>query len=201
MLYLKCTAAIQKVVGLRKENLADVMETDAPLGNWYVNQFEADRRNIFIFMSESTLLSFILFQGKRPITTETLPNMLLAGLQQLLEMRGLSNSAIKKAVANYEVGVYAKTDSRSTLGSLNDLAHTYRYMIEYHGGLASCDLTDIIMKLNEMPQRKLDWNCSWDVVQAKLEMLCAVSTGRCNTCIKSFGRRLKSQCLSWPPIQ
>ena len=172
MLYLKCTASVQKLVGLRKENLADALENRAPLGNWYVNLFEADGWNIYIFMSESTLLSFILYQGRKPITVESLPNMLLAGLQQLLEMRGLSKPAIEKALLDYESGVYAKTDSRSALGSMNDLVHFYRHLIESQGGLASCDLTGIIMKVNEMPQRKLEWNSSWDVTQAKLEMLC-----------------------------
>ena len=83
MLYLKCTQEVQKVVGLRKENLAMAEPSDAPLGNWYVNRFNLGRRKAYIFMSETTLLSFILFQGKRPVTTESLPSMLLAGLQQV----------------------------------------------------------------------------------------------------------------------
>ncbi len=168
MLYLKCTLEVQKAVGLQKENLADAGTTDAPLGNWYINRFETDRRKIYIFMSESTLLSFLLFQGKNPVTVQSLPNMMLAGLQQLLEMRGLPSEAINRAFAHYESGVYAKTDSRSSLGSLNDLVHCYRHMIEFQGGLASCDLTDIIMKVNDMPQRKLKWRKSWAVAQAKL---------------------------------
>lgn len=172
MLYLKCTSTVQKAVGLRKENLANAGTTDAPLGNWYINRFEADRRNIYIFMSESTLLSFILIQGKNPITSQSLPNMMLAGLQQLLEMRGLPSEVIDRAFAHYELGLYAKTDSRSFLGSLNDLVQTYRYIIEFEGGLASCDLTGIIMKVNEMPQRKLKWSNSWDVALAKLAMRC-----------------------------
>lgn len=170
MLYLKCTAIVQKLIGLRKENLTDAMETDAPLGNWYVNRFEADRRQIFIFMNESTLLSFILFKGKKPITFESFPTLLLAGLQQLLEMRGLPHASIEKSLRHYESGAYAKTDSRSALGTLNDLAHLYRYLIESQGGLASCDLTSIIMKVNEMPQRKLEWSNSWEVAREKLEM-------------------------------
>lgn len=171
MLYLKCTSLVQKAVGLRKENIADAGTTDAPLGNWYINRFQANRRNIYIFMSESTLLSFILLQGKNPITVQSLPNMMLAGLQQLLEMRGLPSEAIDRAFIHCESGIYAKTDSRSSLGSMNDLVKVYKHMIEFQGGLAKCDLTDIIMKVNDMPQRKLEWNKSWDVAQAKLAVL------------------------------
>jgi hypothetical protein len=172
MLYLKCTAEVQKALGLRKENLIKAGETDAPLGNWYINRFDADGRHIYIFMSEPTLLSFILFQGQKPVTPQRLPNMMLAGLQQLLEMRGLPSAAVGRAVTPYEAGLYAKTDSRSSLGCLNELVHAYRYMIESNGGLGSCDLTGIIMRVNDMPQRKLEWATSWDVTQARLSVLC-----------------------------
>lgn len=168
MLYLKCTQEVQKVVGLRKENLAMAEPSDAPLGNWYVNRFNLGRRKAYIFMSETTLLSFILFQGKRPVTTESLPSMLLAGLQQLLQMKGLSESAIDKAFGHYGAGLYAKTDSRADLGSMNDLVNHYQCRVEYEGGLSHCDLTSIIMAVNDMPQRRIGWQTSWDAVRRKL---------------------------------
>jgi hypothetical protein len=168
MLYLKCTQEVQKAVGLRKENLALPQPTDACLGNWYVNRFNLGRQKAYIFMSETTLLSFILFQGKKPVTINSLPNMLLAGLEQLLLMKGLPQSAIDKAFEHYDAGLYARTDSRSDLGSLNDLVSQYQVSVEFEGGLAHCDLTNIIMKINETPQRRLGWQCSWDAVQSRL---------------------------------
>ncbi len=87
-------------------------------------------------------------------------------------MRELSGAAIDRVFAHYESGAYVKTDSRSTLGSMNELVHIYRYMIESQGGLVSCGLTGIIMKINDMPQRKLEWSNSWDITQAKLSILC-----------------------------
>lgn len=98
MLYLKCTGDVQKAIGLRKENLADALPSEAPLGNWYVHRFNLARSKAYIFMSEATLLSFILFQGKKPITAESLPGMFMAGLSQLLEMRGLPAPAVRRAI-------------------------------------------------------------------------------------------------------
>ncbi len=170
MLYLKCTQEIQNVIGLRKENLAAAESTAAPLGNWYVNRFDLGRRKAYIFMSDTTLLSFILFQGKKPVTHESLPDMLLAGLEQLLQMKGLPASAIDKAFEHYDSVLYAKTDNRSDLGSLNDLAKQYQWRMEFKGGLSHCDLTSIIMSINEMPQRRIDWQTSWDIVQSKLKL-------------------------------
>jgi len=168
MLYLKCTQEVQKVVGLHKANLASPEPSEAPLGNWYVNRFNLGRRKAYIFMSETTLLSFILFQGKKPVTIESLPNMLLAGLEQLLQMKGLPASAIDQAFKHYDAGLYAKTDSRSDLGSLNDLVNNYQWRVESEGGLSHCDLTGIIMSINDMPQRRIGWQTSWDAVQSRL---------------------------------
>jgi len=115
MLYLKCTNEVQKTIGLKKANLAAASSSEAALGNWYINRFVIGRTNIFIFMSDVTLLSFILFQGKKPVTAERLPNMMLGGLDQLLKMRSFSDLSIHKALEPYTVGLFAKTDSRSDL--------------------------------------------------------------------------------------
>ena len=170
MLYLKCTGAVQKILGLPKTLLTDAIPSTAPLGNWYVHCFGIGRRKAYIFMSDATLLSFILFQGKKPVTVETLPNMMLAGLEQLLQMRGISQDAIERAMVPYHEGLFAKTDSRSDLGSLNDLVQRYQWVIEREGGLDGCDLTDIIMGTNAMPQRRLGWCTSWEVTQSKLQL-------------------------------
>lgn len=79
MLYLKCTGVVQKALGLPKTVLADAIPSSAPLGNWYVHRFDTGRRKAYVFMSATTLFSFILFQGKKPVTAETLPNMMLGG--------------------------------------------------------------------------------------------------------------------------
>ena len=103
MLYLKCTGIVQKALGVSKVLVVDPLPNSAPLGNWYVNRFNIGRRKAYIFMSEATLLSFILFQGKKPVTAETLPTMMLAGLAQLLQMRGFDERAIEGALVQYVV--------------------------------------------------------------------------------------------------
>jgi hypothetical protein len=171
MLHLKCTGIVQKILKLPKSMLAEALPNPAPLGNWYVNRFDIGRRKAYVFMSETTLLSFILFQGKKPVTVETLPTMLLAGLAQLLNMHGFSEDAIERAMVHYQDGFFARTNSRHDLGSLNDLVQRYQWIIESDGGLDHCDLTSIIMGTNNMPQRRLGWCTSWEVTQSKLLLL------------------------------
>lgn len=120
-------------------------------------------------MSESTYLSFILYQGRKPVTASTLPDVMLAGMKQLLQMGGYSGGVIESVLAFYHSGLFSKTDSRSVLGVLNDLVLCYQTAIDAGGGMDFCDLTSIIMEMNKMPQRTLQWSNSWEAVQAKLE--------------------------------
>ena len=168
MVYLKCTGEVQKALGLRKDQLAEPQTVAAPLGSWYVHRFSVGRTRFFLFMSEVSLLSFLLFQGGKPVNVQTLPPMFMAGLSQLLSMKGVDAVRIENAIASYHTGLFSKTDSRTKLGSMNDLVRCYTTMIESQGGLDSCDLTAIIMKINEMPQRVLGWKTSWDVTFAAL---------------------------------
>ena len=166
MLYLKCTAEVQKAIGLSKGALSEATPASAPLGHWYVHRFSVGRTRFFLFMSEVSLLSFVLHKGRKPVTAETLPGLFLAGLSQLLDMKGMDAATIEQTVAPYLSGRFAKTDSRKTLGCMNDLVFHYSAMVEQQGGLASCDLFSIILSANEIPQRTLGWKISWDVTES-----------------------------------
>lgn len=156
--------AVQKVVGLRKGDLTEAEASTTPLGHWYVHRFPIGQTQFFLFMNEASLLSFVLYQGKKPVTPKTLPIMFLMGLHQLLTMKGYQASVIDQVVTGYRDGLFSKTDSRKALGCMNDLVNLYTAMVEAAGGIHECDLTGIIMRLNEMPQRTLDWGTSWDAV-------------------------------------
>lgn len=171
MLFLKCTADVQKHIGLPKTQLLPAVPSEAPLGDWMVNSFLIERRQAFIFMSESTLLSFILLKGRVRMTPQRLPEMLLGGLEQLLKMKGFADAAIARALEPYLVVGYAKNDNRSAMGCMKELVWNYQVMIDDRGGLAHCDLTKTIFKINDTPQRTLGWASSWDVTQSKLGLL------------------------------
>ena len=113
MLYLKCTADVQKTIGLHKSQLSPIESSEAPLGHWMVNRVVVERRRAYIFMSESTLPSFIFLSGKVPMTPQRLPDMLIGGLVQLLQMRDLPGDAIALAIDLYIEFRYAKNDNRA----------------------------------------------------------------------------------------
>jgi hypothetical protein len=166
MLYLKCTAEVRKAIGLRDAQLIKAQPNLAPLGNWYIHRFPIGRTRVFLFMSEVSLLSFVLYQDKKKIDAKVLPNMFLIGLDQLLTMLGINDDSRERLMEPYMSGLFSKTDSRQMLGSMSDLMHCYAHSVEMQGGLASCDLTDIILRMNKMPQRTLNWANYWELTQA-----------------------------------
>lgn len=65
MLTLKCTKIVQYLVGLKPSGLIAEQETSGMFGAWYVNQFGVDRKKAVIFMSKTTLVSFVYVGVKK----------------------------------------------------------------------------------------------------------------------------------------
>lgn len=167
MLQLRCTAKVQKELGIKPSELADVKSSDSLLGNWYINIFTVDRRKTFIFMNEKTLLSFILFGVKKSNVRKT-PEMFLAGLEQLLAIEGFDEVTIGSVLKGYDSYEFTKTASKSLLGNMNDLVVMYRHSIQYDGGFKYVDIGEIILNINRTPQKNLGWQYSIEAVSELL---------------------------------
>lgn len=131
--------------------------TDALLGNWSMTDFGVDRRHAFIFMSDKSLLSFLLLEGKTKFELSNLQVLLRNGLAQLLEFMAIPQESINAAIADMDVMAVTKTKDRSILGNLTALVDAYQDGIYRRGGLKSFDLTELILNVNNRPQRRLEW--------------------------------------------
>lgn len=60
-------------------------------------------------------------------------------------------------MSDYESVQYANTNSKSILGSMNDLAFHYKYHIQAQGGAHSYAVPSILKKLNHMPMGALEY--------------------------------------------
>lgn len=138
------------------------------LSDWYVNMFTVDRRKTLIFMNEQTLLSFISF-GIKKSNCSHLDIILRRGIEQLLQMEAVPDPQIDALLREYFTVRYAKTDSRSALGSMNDLIFLYKYAILEDGGFAMCDVGKIIHYINRTPQRNLGWGNSISTLRRLLD--------------------------------
>ena len=167
MIQLRCTGKVQKQLSIKPSELSNIKEPDSTLGNWYLNITTIDRRKTFIFMNESTLLSFILY-GVKKSHSATIHEMFIRALNQLLLFEGFDFEIINLVNDEYHEIEYTKTHSRSLLGNLNDLVENYKYHIYEGGGFQHCDLTSIIRDINRMPQRNIGWEFSINVARELL---------------------------------
>jgi hypothetical protein len=142
--------------------------TDALLGNWTVTDFVVDRRHVFIFMSDKTLLSFLLLEGKMRFDLGNIQLLLRSGLSQVLSFIDVPESRIEAVVRDLDLVSITKTKDRSIMGNLRALVDTYQHIIDRRGGLNSCDLTEVVLNVNDRPQRRLDWATSTEIT---LELL------------------------------
>ena len=168
MLQIRCTAKALKQFGIPAKETSDIRPSDSVLGDWYCNLLTIDRRKCILFMSEKTFYSFLLF-GVRKDNSNSIPHVFANGLHQLLSLDGFSDACIESVFDDYLICELTKTDNRSTLGNMRDLMLHYEHMILYDGGLKSCDLGQIIHKLNRMPQRNIGWGYSIDAVRRLIE--------------------------------
>jgi len=96
--------------------------------------------------------------------------MLFNGLNQLLSLEGFSKNDIEKNMKGCEEIQYTTTNSKTVLGNVNDIVNLYKYSILYDGGLKSCNLSEIIAKINRTPHRNLNWATSIETVKEIMTM-------------------------------
>ena len=95
--------------------------------------------------------------GVKKSNIANIHEVFLKSLNQLLLMEGVDYPVINNLNNEYFNLKYTKTDSKKTLGNMNDLMSLYKHFIYSDGGLKYCDLTDTIHRINRTPQRNIGW--------------------------------------------
>jgi len=168
MLQFRCTAKAQKMLGIKSKDLSEIKTSRSMLGNWYVNISTIDRRKTFLFVNERTLLSFILY-GVKKSNIANMHEMFLAALNQLLLLEGVDDHVINKLNKEYLHFEYTKTNNKRVLGNMNDLMSLYKHFIYSEDGLKYCDLTNIIHRINNTPQKNIGWAYSIELTKELLQ--------------------------------
>ena len=140
-------------MGLKQSDLAESAPDASPLGSWHTNLLYIDYKKCILFVNDKTLFNFIAIGHSRAEIRE-LSVIFVSNLAYILTLEGFSEKKIKEIMREYEPLQYAKTNSKSILGSMNDLAFHYKYHIQNEGRDA---VPSIIRKVNRMPMGVLDY--------------------------------------------
>ena len=137
-------------MGLCKASLSESELTNACLGSWHANLIFIARRKCVLFVNDKTLFNFIVPDVLRA-QIKALSGLFISWLACVLAEEEIPEYVREKIMAEYSQIEYADTNSKSVLGSMNDLAYHYEYLILSEGGVHSSAVPNIIKKLNHMP--------------------------------------------------
>jgi hypothetical protein len=150
MQLIRCTKKLQKEMGLSKASLSESEPADACLGSWHANLIFIARRKCVLFVNDKTLFNFIVPDVSRA-QLKALSGLFVSWLACVLAEEEIPEYVREKIMAEYSQIEYANTNSKSILGSMNDLAYHYEYLILSEGGVHSPAVPGIIKRLNHMP--------------------------------------------------
>lgn len=156
MQLLRCTKKLQKEMGLKPSDLCAEEPHFSYLGSWHANLILIDRRKCVLFVNDKTLFNFIVPDLSRAQIRE-LDKLFKSYLSCVLADAGISEADRARMLSEYDEVGFANTNSKSVLGSMNDLAFHYKYSIMEAGGVHSLAVPGIIRRLNRMPMGALKY--------------------------------------------
>jgi len=164
MQLIRCT---QKLI---KELLIEPSEKEAQpgcIGSWHANLLRIDRRKCVLFTNDRTLYSFFVPGLKRP-EFKRFRDVFRHNLFKCLVNDGFSQTQIEKVLSEYQTIGIAKTNNRSVLGSMNDLAFQIEYRVAAFGGLENTDLIILNSDLNRTPMGAIKYMNSIELLRTML---------------------------------
>jgi len=171
VIYLQCTIAIQRALGVA--GLGEAPAAASVLGNWTVNNVPLGGRRAFLFMSDRSLLSFPLTEGRRPIELRRMPDCLAHGISLLMDALDAPKHTAARLLRETEEVALTKAANRSLLAVHSAIATDYFHRVDRAGGIQHCDLSEVIMAVNQTPRAKLNWATSSEVTLALLQQAAA----------------------------
>lgn len=147
---LRCTQKLLKELGVAP---SDAIAPVGALGAWHANLLRFEMRRCVLFTNDSTLYS-IFVPGLRKPQFQRIKDVFGQSLFRSLRLSGFAQPQIEAVLENidgFEELQVAKTNNRSVLGSMNDLAYQLEWMISSSGGLERCSIDQVNQELNRVP--------------------------------------------------
>ena len=107
-----------------------------------------------LFTQDTTLYSFIVPGLKKP-EFENFRELFGQNLFKNLCLENLSQNQIELVLNQHREIIISKTNNRSVLGSMNDLAYQLKFKIAAMGGLMNVDFSILNHDLNRIPMGAL----------------------------------------------
>ncbi|MEN8132792.1 MAG: hypothetical protein ABFS45_21945 [Pseudomonadota bacterium] len=143
-------------MGLKQSGLCNDEPRFSCLGPWHANLIHIDRRKCVLFVNDKTLFNFIAPDVSRAQIRE-LDKLFKDYLSCVLADESIAEADRVRILSEYNEVGFTNTNSKSVLGSMNELAFHYKYSILEAGGVHSPAVPEITRRLNHMPMSSLKY--------------------------------------------
>lgn len=164
MAIIKCTTKLLNELGVKSTNAPDQPPS---LCDWHANMLWLDRKKHVLFTNDQTLYSLLVPWNKSPRSTYFMERFRLGLLKNLMS-EGLGEVQIEYLLSEHAQISIAKTNSRSVLGSMNDLSLQIKSMIFMSDGLTDVNLSEVNRQLNRIPMSAIQYKVSIDELKRRL---------------------------------
>ena len=161
---IRCT---QKLIKELRIKPADV-EALNPIASWHANLLRIDRRKCVLFTHDQSLFSVFVAGLKRP-DFDRLDEVFGQAMFRTLRLFDFDQRQIEQLLDWSQHNSYGKTNSRSVLGSMNDMAFHVEHNIAYEGGLNAVDLDGLHLRINQIPFSAIGSYYPWQKLKILLE--------------------------------
>ena len=129
---IRITQKLQKEFGIKVTDLVAEGQPKEAFQEWYAHVFILDRKKQVIFVETQTLFSFCVPNLSRKDIRERFLEIFEKGLGKAFYIEGVSGEAVSKImnVCGSEM-IFAKTESRRTIGAMNELVKQHKYSFYY----------------------------------------------------------------------
>jgi len=143
---LHCTAKLLSELKLQSK---DVLQTSVDVNSWHANLFVIDRRKCVIFTHDRTLYSFLALGLTKP-DFQHFKEVFRQGLFKSLIANAIPQKQLERFISlNHDIE-FGKTNSRSVLGSMNDLIFHIKYRIFADGGILNAEINKANQYINHI---------------------------------------------------
>lgn len=162
MVCLRCTAKLLKRLKLDKKPLGEPGPSTTALGDWYANVIYLGRQPLVLAVSERSLLSLLMpARGLNQLSGH-----LMRTLVEKLQRMGVPETTIRQEISRMDQIIYARTASRSVLGSMNDFTDMVKFT---HHVRTDWDLRDWMDYLAEVPCKPIGYKYPSEIARALLK--------------------------------
>ena len=167
MPYICCTHKLSKELRIKPSS---PQSENIGLGNLYANLLSIDRRKCVLFTHEQTLYSLLVPNLKKPEFLH-LDDIFVQALFKQLRVEMFTQGQIESVLEEYDGKImYAKTENKSVLGSMNDLAFHIKE-VQFQEGLANADMILLVRKVNGIPFKAIGFKYPETLFRLRLSNL------------------------------